>query len=119
MSAVLNCRSDVTTVCKNYCKIGYLIAADYDSIVFKFPLLRHKMLKNIRSYLGSPVNNFFLSHYQRSNVLRKLAVADARELSFHCYLVRLSTDQDLLMPGNVYKGVYMIMSGVLQVYMNL
>lgn len=39
VSAVLGCRSDVTTVCKNYCKIGRLSQVNYESIVTKYPTL--------------------------------------------------------------------------------
>lgn len=33
VAAVLGCRSDVTTICKNYCKIGKLSNKNYELIV--------------------------------------------------------------------------------------
>jgi CRP-like cAMP-binding protein len=91
VSAVLGCRSDVTTVCKNYCKIGMLRTNDYESIVFKYPTLRMKMNKQIKTHLSNPVNSFFLHHYQRSSVLTGLTKEDARQVSFHCFLTKVMT----------------------------
>lgn len=87
--AVLGCRSDVTTVCKNYCKIGVLSSTHYEEIVFKYNSLRDKMMKQIKSHLVNPVNSFFMTHYDRIPILKNLTKKDAREVSFHCYLTKI------------------------------
>lgn len=89
VSAVLGCRSDVTTVCKNYCKIGILSSTDYEAIVYMYPSLFKKMMKQIKTHLTNPVNSFFMNHYDRISIFKNLTKKNARELSFHCFLTKI------------------------------
>jgi CRP-like cAMP-binding protein len=44
---------------------------------------------------------------------------DAREVSFHCYLTKLMENQDLMNPGDACKALYMVMSGVIGVFVRM
>lgn len=81
-----------------------------------YPMLRNSMLKRINTYLKNPINSFFLAHYKRIHILKDLTKKNAREVSFHCYLTKFLTYQDIISPGEVSKNLFLIMQGVVGVY---
>lgn len=87
-SAVLGCRVDVTTVCKNYVKLGSLHRDDYEKIATKFVDLKKKMLRRIKDHMTDPVNAFFMNHYKNVSIFKNLSQKAARESSFYCILKR-------------------------------
>lgn len=119
VSAVLGCRSDVTTICKNYCKLAYLKKKDYEYILTKYPSLREYMSRRIKTYMTNPVNKFFIDHFKQITILKDLTKKNAREVSFHFYVTRFQDGQDILCPGDQCKAVYIVMNGVVGVYVRL
>ena len=59
VSAVLKCRADRSTVCRNFCKIGCLLNTDYEELAFKHPILKSRMMHLIEQHLDcNPIADF-------------------------------------------------------------
>ena len=52
-------------------------------------------------------------------IFKNMSKQAAREVSFHCYLNKIQEFQDLILPGEPCKAIYLVMSGVIQVYLKL
>lgn len=89
ISATLNCRSDLSAICKNYCKIGILLSKDYDNIVFKYPYVRHTMWHRMKTENAiTPIQSFFMMNYKNIAFLEGLNKNQVRTVSFYCVLQR-------------------------------
>jgi CRP-like cAMP-binding protein len=73
----------------------------------------------IKSYMKNPVNAFFMQHRFKINYFKKLTSKNAREVSFHFYPLFLEVDQDLLLPGEPCTAMFLVMKGVVGVYIRL
>lgn len=86
LTCVMGCRSQVTYVCRNYCKLAVLTAEAYDKVRYKFPEVHKKMLLYLRSQTESPVYSYFMSMYRDITIFRKIQPRTARQLSYHCFI---------------------------------
>ena len=87
IAAVLNCRSQASVICKNYCTIAGLQIEDYFMIAMRFPRLAQKMSKRISANYKDPMTNFFLARYKRIDYLATIDDRIIEEISFHLKVV--------------------------------
>ena len=83
VTAVLNCRSPNTIICKSYSTISGLSILDYNTLAMQFPKMTRKMNKTIRADYKDPMTVFFMERYSRIDYLVRLDKKLLEEISFH------------------------------------
>jgi len=69
ISAVLNCRSSASVICKNYCTVAALSIEDYQGVTQQFPRLGEKMAHRVAVNNRDPLTHFFINKVSRVDYL--------------------------------------------------
>ena len=118
IAAVLNCPSSSTIKCKNYCTVATLQIDDYKMIAMKHPRLAKKMAKHIKADNQDPMTCFFMDRYQRIEYLKNLDKNIIEEFTFFLKIGIYPNNFPILLPGQICTNIYIIMKGVVEVYVN-
>jgi hypothetical protein len=116
LSATMNCRANATLTVKHYSKIAVLDIANYNEIVRLHPRVQVLMRRIVMKSTGDPINSFFMNHFRLFSIFKGISKNTARELSLHCYFQSYVKGQVILEPGSNCSSIYMLMSGVVSVY---
>ena len=116
VAAVLGCSSPNTIISKSYSTISFLSILDYNTVAMQFPKMTRKMHKTIRADYKDPMTVFFMERYMRIDYLARLDKKVLEEISFHLKIEIYENKYEVLTPGQICKQVYIVMRGVVQVF---
>ena len=98
ISALLGCVSDVSFVCRNYCKVASLDILEYNKIELVRPQMRKRMLQLTKQQLQNPINSFFLKRVDRIEIFKNLSPTLQETISFHMTLNKYNKDDVIINP---------------------
>jgi len=98
ISALLGCNSDVSFVCRNYCKIACLDITEYNKIELVRPQMRNRMLQLMKRQLSNPINSFFLKRVDRMEIFKSLSPTLKDTISFHMMLNKYNEGDVIVNP---------------------